>query len=174
VRCTRGGVLGLTCNSRSRLHLRFRKCATGPVGGDPRSATIRGHCWQVGEGSPLWSILGPSDAWLPLHSEPDQCSRPDGDHADLMSAFVSSRFVATPPFARGEHFPATPLVRCAIFRHPASYLTWSRHGKARGARVCSNVFDSDLLRCSAAGAGLPGCGQEAYPDRCDPGGPVLS
>jgi hypothetical protein len=47
-----------------------------------------------------------------------------------MSAFVAPRLAAALPLARGEHFPATPLVHDAVFRHPASYLTWHRHGKA--------------------------------------------
>jgi len=59
---------------------------------------------------------------LALHPEADQCSGPDRDGADLMSTFVSAGLGAPMPFARDKHFPATHLVRFAVYRHPASYL----------------------------------------------------
>jgi hypothetical protein len=83
--------------------------------------------------SSLWSGLGSSDAGLPLHPQSDQRPRTDGDGADLVGAFVSARFAATLPFARGEHLPAASLVGHAAFWHPASYLTKARRGKAAGA-----------------------------------------
>jgi hypothetical protein len=101
----------------------------------------------VDEGSLLRSILGPSDTRLPLHSEPDQCPRPDGNSADLMSSFVPSRFTAALPFARDEHFPATPLSHYATFRHPASYLTWFGQGKVGAARASPGAtFLADVER----------------------------
>jgi hypothetical protein len=55
---------------------------------------------------------------------------------------VSAKLAAALPLARGEHLPAASLVGHATFRHPASYLTKARHGKAAGA---TDSFDHDRI-----------------------------